>query len=109
MEIVKNMPDSVFLTGVEVMQDSIKKSIPPKGGKGQAVEVSIPVKILRINVREKTRLGSGESIREFQDNLRASPIFSSQLDNIKVSQGIDTVKGQDTAIYQIDCTFKPKT
>lgn len=108
VEIVKIMPDSILLKGIDIKQDTVKKTVPSKNAGGGDVEISIPIKTLRISVCEKSGLEHGRSIRNFQDSLRSSAVFASILDNITVSQGIDTFKGQDVVSYQINCSFKPK-
>ncbi|OQA03450.1 MAG: hypothetical protein BWY69_00449 [Planctomycetes bacterium ADurb.Bin401] len=108
VEIVKTMPDPVLLTGIDIKQENIKKIVPSRIAGGQDIEVSIPIKTLRICVNEKSGSERGTAVRKFQDSIRCSPVFAPLLENIAVSQGIDTYKGQDTVSYQIDCTFKPK-
>ena len=108
IEIVKIMPDSILLTGIDVKQDEIKKKVPSKKGNGESTEVIIPVKRMQIRVCEKSVTNGGQSVRDFQDSLRASAVFGPRLDNINISQGVDAYKGQDVVSYQIDCTFKPQ-
>jgi hypothetical protein len=107
IEIVKSMPDSILLTGIDIRQDTVKKKVPSKKGGGEKVDVVVPVRILQIGARENSGFGHGQSIRDFQDSLRSSAVFSPRLDNINVSQGVDTFKGQDVVSYQINCAFKP--
>jgi hypothetical protein len=107
IEIVKSMPDSILLTGIDIKQDTVKKKVPSKKGSEEKVDVIVPVRILQIDARENSGFGHGQSIRDFQNNLRSSAVFSPRLDNISISQGIDTFKGQDVVSYQINCIFKP--
>jgi hypothetical protein len=108
VEIVKTLPDSVLLKGISVKQDTIKKRMPKKGT-GEIVDVAVSVTILRIDVSEKSGLGREQPIRDFQDSLRSSAVIGSRLDNITISQGVETFKGQDFVSYQIDCVFKPQS
>jgi hypothetical protein len=107
VEIVKSMPNSVQLTGIDIRQDTVKKKVPSKNKGEGMIDVSVPVRILRIDVRENSGRGHGQSIRDFQDGLRSSAVFSPRLDNINVSQEVDKFKGQDVVSYQINCAFKP--
>ena len=107
IEMVKSMPDSILLTGIDVKQDTVKKKIPSKNKGGGTVDVVVPVRMLRIDARENSKFGHGQSIRDFQDRLRSSTVISPRLDNIDISQGVDTSKGQDIVSYQINCAFKP--
>jgi hypothetical protein len=108
IEIVKIMPNSILLTGVDVKQDEIKKKVPSKKGGPESTEVIVPVKRMQIRVCEKSATDGGQSVRDFQDSLRASAVFGPRLDNINISQGVDAYKGQDVISYQIDCIFKPQ-
>jgi hypothetical protein len=106
VEIVKNMPNSILLTGINVKEDNITKKVFSKET-GKTTDVSVPVRTLQINVFETSGSVHGQSIRDFQDSLRSSAVFGPQLDNISVSQGVEKLKGQDVVSYQIDCSFKP--
>jgi hypothetical protein len=108
VEVVKIMPDSILLTGIDVKQDEIKKKIPSKTGIGEGTELIIPVKRMQIKVAEKSGTDGGQSVRDFQASLRSSAVFGPRLDNINVSQGVDSYKGRDVVSYQIECTFKPQ-
>jgi hypothetical protein len=107
IEIVKSMPDSILLTGIDLKQDTVKKKVLSKKCGVEKVDVVVPVRTLQIGARENSGFGHGQSIRDFQNNLRSSVVFSPRLDNINISQGIDTFKGQDVVSYQINCAFKP--
>jgi hypothetical protein len=107
IEIVKSMPDSILLTGIDIKQDTVKKKVPSKNKGEGMVDVVVPVRILQIDARENSGFGHEQSIRDFQDSLRSSAVFSPRLDNINVSQEVDTFKGQDVVSYQINCAFKP--
>jgi len=105
VEIVKLMPDCVLLKSIEIKQSNVKKSVPSKKDIGQMVEISIPVTRMKISVTERTP-GSGPYIREFQNNLRSSDVFGPILDNVIVSQGVESYREQSTISYDIECSFK---
>ncbi|MEN6387186.1 MAG: hypothetical protein ABFD79_18560 [Phycisphaerales bacterium] len=108
IEIVKLLPDSVVLSGVDVKQGTIKKTVPSKQG-GSDIEVTIPVTKLKICVTEKSSLSRSQNIREFQEQLRSSDFFKPLLDTITVSQGIDNYKEVSNVTYQIECNFKQQS
>lgn len=107
VEMVKSMPDSILLTGVNVTEETVQKKILLKGNPGQMTDSVVPIKTLQINVSENPGLDYGRSIRDFEDRLRSSPVFGPRLDNINVSQDVETFKGQGVVLYQINCVFKP--
>lgn len=105
VETVKNMPDSMVLTGINVNEENLQKSVLSK--KGETVNITIPVKTLQISVSENSGFAYGQAIRDFEDRLRVSPVFSPRLDNINVSQDVDKFTGEGVTSYQINCSFKP--
>jgi hypothetical protein len=107
IEVVKSMPDSILLTGINIREDNVKRKIPAQAGGSETVAI-VPIKILQINARESSELGYGRSIRDFQDRLRSSDLLGPRLDNINVSQEVDTFRGRDVVAYQINCAFKPE-
>lgn len=108
VEIVNLLPDSVLLKGIDVKQNMLKKVVPSKKPEGGEVEISIPITNVKINVNERSSSDRGQNMKSFQDSLRSSAVFSSLIDTINVSQGIETYKEQDFVTYQVDCSFKPK-
>ena len=57
IEIVKNMPDSILLTGINVKEEMIAKKVFSKET-GQTVEISVPVRTLQINIYENSGISS---------------------------------------------------
>jgi hypothetical protein len=96
------------LTGIDVSEQNTTKKVFSKKT-GDMAEITVPVKVLQINVYENSGPIRGQAIRDFQDRLRASPLFSSRLDDVSVSQSVISSKGQDVVSYQIHCLFKSGT
>ena len=106
--LVRNLPDSLVLTGLEVKQRSIKRKVPRKDAPGQMVDVSVPVKTLQMNVCVSPQANCDKVVRDFRNRLRFSSFLGPKLENIEVSQEFATVDGQDVVSYEIDCIFKPE-
>ena len=107
MELARNMPDSMIMTGLEVKHGSLRQTIPRKDDPQQMVSVSVPVRTLSMNVSGNSQYDCDKAIRDFRDRLRSSESFGTKLENIRVSQKLDTLEGQDVVSYQIECIFKP--
>jgi Tfp pilus assembly protein PilN len=104
--MVKNLPESVVLTGLEVRKDTVRKKVPKAGNPDVMVEKNIPKKILLMNVSGNPKHNCGKAVMDFQDSLRSSDFLGPRLESIGFSQESETLKGQDVASYEIKCVFK---
>jgi len=105
--LVKNMPDSMVLTNLEVKQRTIKKKVPKKNNPEKKVSISVPVRTLQMSVSGSSQYNCDKAIRDFCERLRASDLLGPKLENIRVSQEVGTLEGQDVVAYEMDCIFKP--
>ena len=106
--VVKNMPNSVVLTGLGVKQHSIRRRVRQKDDPKKMVDISVAVKTLQITVAGRPQSNCDQAIRNFSDRLRSSSLLGPKLENIRISQALGTLEGQDVVSYQIDCIFKPE-
>jgi len=106
--VVKNMPDSMILTRIEVKQHSVKRKVPKKDDPEKMVDISVPVKTLQMSVSGRPQADNDKAVKDFKDRLRSSASLASKLEDIRVSQKSDTLEGQDVVSYEIDCIFKPE-
>ena len=106
--LVKNMPDSLVLKELEVKRRSTKVKVPQKDNPQMMVDVSVPVETLHITVSGNIRNSSDKAVRLFRDRVRSSDLLREKLEDIIVSQELNTPKSRDTVSYDIDCIFKPK-
>jgi len=106
--LVKNMPNSVMLTGLEVRQDSVAKKVPKPDNPQEMVDGSVPINILRMSISGGPQYDCNKEVRDFQDRLQSSDFLGPKLENIVVSRESETLKGRDVASYEIDCVFKPR-
>jgi len=105
--VVENLPDAVVLTKLDVTQQHVKKKIPKKDDPKQTVDISVPVKSLRINVAANPESKSDEAVRDFRNRLLYSQSLQQTLKSINVSQTSSTLGDQQVISYEIDCIFKP--
>jgi Tfp pilus assembly protein PilN len=106
--LVKNMPDSVVLTDLEVNQSSVTRKVPKKDDPQKMIDISVPVRTLQINVCGSPQSDCDKVVRGFRERLRSSTLLGPKLENIRVSQRFGTLESQDVVFYQIDCIFKPE-
>jgi len=106
--LVKNMPDSVVLTDLNVSQSSVKRKVPKKDDPQKMIDISVPVRILQMNVCGSPQSNCDKAVRDFRDRLRSSAFLGPKLENIRVSQRFGPLESQDVVFYQIDCIFKPE-
>ncbi len=105
--LVKNMPDSVILTELELKQHSIRRKVPAKNDPKNVTIITVPVRTLRMRVSGSPQSNCDKAIRDFRDSLRFSTLLEPKLEDIKVSQEFATLGDQDVVSYEIDCIFKP--
>ena len=105
--LVRNMPDSVILTGLELNQHSIRKKVPLKDDPKKTTIITVPVRTLRMTVSGSPQSNCDRAVRDFRDSLRSSSLLGPKLQDIKVSQESGMLGDQDVVSYEIDCIFKP--
>ncbi len=105
--LMENMPDSVILTSLEIEHDSVRKSVPKKDNPKKNVEISVPVRILRLGVSGGDQVDSDQAVKDFMGRLWASDSLGPKLENIGHSQESKVIDGGDVISYEISCFFKP--
>ncbi len=105
--VVENLPDPVVLTKLEVIQQSVKRKVPQKDDPKKTVDISVPVKTLKISVAGNPQYNCDAAVRDFRDRLLQSRLLQDQLQGINVSQTSGVLENQEAVCYEIDCIFKP--
>ncbi len=106
--LVKNMPDSVMLTSINIKQSSVRIKVPQNDDPTKMIDVSVPARTLVMKVVGMPQSNCDEAVRNFSDLLRSSSSLGPKLENIRISQGLDSLGGQKVVSYQIECIFKPE-
>jgi Tfp pilus assembly protein PilN len=107
VEMVKNMPDSVVLTTLDVKQRSVRKKVPQKDNPKQMIDISVPVRTLQMTMSGRPQSNSDQDIKNFSDSIRSSSLLGPKIEDVRISQGLAKLDGKDVVSYQIDCIFKP--
>ncbi len=105
--LMENMPDSVMLTSLEIQHESVRKKVPRKDDPTKKVEISVPVRILRLSVSGGQQSNPDKAVKDFMDRLWACDILRSKLEKIGHSQEHVELDGQQLISYEISCLFKP--
>jgi len=106
LTLVEDLPDSMVLTRLEVKQHFIKRKIAGSGLQKTA-DITVPVRTLQMAVSGSPGSAFDRAVRDFRDRLRSSALLGPRLEDIRVSQGVDILEGQDAVSYKINCVFKP--
>lgn len=106
--LVENMPDSMVLTQLQATHSSVKRKVPKKDEPEMTVEISVPIRTLQMKVSGAPNLNYDSAVRDFKNRLSSSSLLAPMLEDIRVSQGIDSLQGEDVVSYEIDCIFKPQ-
>jgi hypothetical protein len=104
--MVKNMPDSVILTALELKDHLLRKKVPDKTNPKQMVDVAVTVRTLKLTVSGDPRYNHDKAVRDFADRLRFSTLLGPKLEEIRVSQESGKLQGTDVVSYGMDCVFK---
>lgn len=106
--VVENMPDSVVLTKLETRQRSVSKKVRQKDDPNKMGEVIVPANTLQMSVNGRPQANNDKVVKDFKDRLRLSSLLATKLEDIVISQKVDTFEGQEVVSYDIDCIFKPE-
>jgi Tfp pilus assembly protein PilN len=105
--VVENLPAVVVLTKLEVTQQHIKRKVPKKDDPKTTIDISVPVKTLKINVAASPGSNCDEAVKDFRNRLLSSPSLQQIVKSINVSQTSGTLLDRDVVCYEIDCIFNP--
>ena len=108
--VVENLPDVVVLTKLEVTTKHTKRKVPKKDDPKKTVDVSVPIKTLKINLAANPGSNCDEAVRSFRNRLLSLPSLQSaagKSNTINVSQTSGTLGDQQVICYEIDCIFNP--
>ncbi|MGD9109418.1 MAG: hypothetical protein PVG93_00625 [Phycisphaerales bacterium] len=106
--LVRNMPDSLVLTGISVEQRNARVKVPNYKKPGEEKEISVPARTLRLSLGGSAGSTSDKQVRDFRDKLRSSDELSSKLEDIIVSQEVNMDDGREVISYEMKCIFKPQ-
>ena len=108
--LVENMPGPVFLTKLDVKQNSVKVKMPEKDDPKKTIETQVPARTLQLNLLGSSSASCDKDVRDFRDRLRtAIPAASRrQLEDIKVAQQVGKFEEKDAVSYEINFIFKPR-
>jgi len=104
--VVDNLSDVLILTRLEARLDSVRRKVPSKDDPARKVEVSVPVRTLKLCVAGRQAATSLDAVQNLQESLRSSPAIGPILDTITVSQNAAILGNQQAVLYELECVFK---
>ncbi|TFG48433.1 MAG: hypothetical protein E4H40_04680 [Candidatus Brocadiia bacterium] len=107
MMIAENMPEAMLLTELQVKQNVIRKPVPKKGNPEEMLQISVPVRTLRMKVSGSSGYDCAKAVKDFRDRLRYSDVLKDKIVDVRVSQEAGTTENHDKVYYEIECEFKP--
>jgi hypothetical protein len=105
--VVENLPEAVILTKLEVTQQHEKRKVPAKDDPKKTVDITVPIKTLKINVAAHPGSNCDGAVRDFRNRLLNLPYLQQTFNSINVSQTSGTLGNQQVISFEIDCIFKP--
>ena len=106
--LMENIPETVMLTSLEIEHDSVRIKRSRTDDPKKQVEVSVPVRILRLTVCGEQQSNPDEAVKDFINRLWTSGALGPRLDNIGHSQEHVELDGRQLISYEIICRFKPE-
>jgi hypothetical protein len=117
VEIVSSMPNSMVLDRLSMEQKLVKvkvagkpkddkKNKDDKKAKVETVK-SIPARTLEIVLTGNSKSDCEAAVKDFSHKLRYSKLFGDKIEDIKITQEMGSLDGQDAVSYIINCVFKP--
>jgi hypothetical protein len=106
--LVASLSDTLVLTRLEARQGTVQRKVPAKDDPARKVDVSVPVRTLKLSVCGRQPGTTLEAVQTFQENLRSSPAIGPLLDTITVSQNAAVMDSQEAVMYELECVFKTR-
>jgi hypothetical protein len=104
--LVKDMPNSVVLTDLEIRRKSIRKKVPDKTDPAKLVDKDIPITTVRLIVSDVEQSNNDKAIQDFKDSICSSSVIGPKLEKITVSRESEMGRERSVVKYMIDCVFK---
>ncbi len=104
--LVENLSETLVLTRLEAKLGTIQQKVPAKDDPTRKVEVSVPVRTLKLSVCGRQAGTALDAVQSLQENLRSSPIIGPMLDTITVSQNVVLLDNQQAVMYELECVLK---
>ena len=106
--IVKNMPESIVLKQMRVESRAVKVKVPDSEDPKKKVDKMIPARTVQLTLGGAAGAISDREVQDFRDKLKASSVLASKLEDIPVSQQVETVDGREIITYEMKCILKPQ-
>jgi len=106
--IVENMPDPLVLEQMSVSTRTEKIKVPDEKNPGKQVEKVVPVRTMHLTLGGEAKDVSDHLVTQFRELLQRSHTLGPKLQDIPVSQHVETRDEQEVVTYEMKCIFKPQ-
>lgn len=106
IELVEILPDNMLLTEMSGKQRYVKKKVADPQKPDVMKEVSLPQRSLRLGLKGPAWDNCDAAVKNFKSRVQESEVFGDKVEDMIVSQEIEDVKGEEYAIYFVDCIFR---
>jgi Tfp pilus assembly protein PilN len=106
--VVRNMPDSMVLKRMAVESKAVRVKVNDAKDPEKKVDKMVPAQTLTLTLGAAAGSISDRQVQEFREKLRSSPLLSAKLEDIPVSQKVETVDDREVITYEMKCIFKPQ-
>ncbi len=104
--LAENLSDTLVLTRLEAGRNTVRRKVPAQDNPALKVEVSVPVRTLKLCVCGHQAGAALEAVQNLQENLRSSPAIGPMLDTITVSQNTAMLDNREAVMYELECVLR---
>lgn len=106
--LAENMPWNMILTSLTAELKQVTRTVPRKDDPEKTDNISVPKRILILNISGAQRGNYATAIKQFRENLKSSASLGPKLEDIIVSQSQEsgTLRDEKVVSYKINCNFK---
>lgn len=105
--IVKNMPEQMVLTAIEVKNESRKVRKAKEDNPEKTIEIAVLVRILHMSLAGNLQHNYDRAVRDFRDSLMYDEVLGPKLEEIRVAQEFSKLEGQEVVSHEMFLVFKP--
>ncbi len=105
--ILKNLPESLAMTVLEVKEETKKVKKPKADEPGKMTDVPVAIKTLHMGMVANSQNNYDVAVKQFRSKLIEDSWLGPKLEDIRVAQEFEKVNDRQVVSYQIFLVFKP--
>lgn len=105
--ISENLPDTLVVDKLDVMQRNVSKTVEKRYGDKKKINISIPARTLVISLYSVSVEGDDAAVRNLQRNLIKAAAFQRCVKDVVIAvREPDNIDGEDVVRYELNCILK---